>query len=146
MTRVDDRPDSNAIIGSVMKNLVPVFGLAVLIGCIPVYAHHSFATYYFEQQSITIKGEVVQFEYKNPHAWVHVMVTDETGQMQKFSAEWANPNRLQQQRITKDTIKPGDYVILTGSPGRNASEYKIHLKGIERPSDGWTWSMRNRRP
>jgi hypothetical protein len=38
-----------------------------------------------------------------------------------------------------DTLKPGDRVIITGAPGRNASERRIHLKSIERPADGWAW-------
>src|SRR5262245_19486976 len=128
-----------------MKNFVAALGLAAFVLAVPAYSHHSFAAYYFEQQSMTVKGEVVEFEYKNPHAWVHVMVKDEAGEMQKFSAEWANPNRLQQQKVTKDTIKPGDFVIITGSPGRKGSENKLHLKGIERPADGWTWRGRNTR-
>jgi hypothetical protein len=36
-----------------------------------------------------------------------------------------------------DTLKAGDYVVITGSPGRNPADRKVHLKRIERPSDGW---------
>ena len=115
------------------------FGLAV-----PAIAHHSFAASYFEDQSVKIEGEVVTFEYKSPHAWVHILVKDASGQTNQFSAEWANPNRLNQQGITKDTLKPGDYVIITGSPGRNPSERLLHLKSIERPSDGWRSGMGRR--
>jgi hypothetical protein len=104
-----------------------------------VYAHHSFAAYYYENESMTVEGDIVQFDFKNPHAWVHVAVKDAGGQSLTYSAEWANPNSLTRQRITKETLKAGDYVIITGSPGRNASEHKLHLKGIERPSDGWRW-------
>lgn len=129
-----------------MKSFVPALGLAILVASIPAYSHHSFAAHYFEQQSVTVTGEVVEFVYKNPHAWVHVMARDEAGEMQQFSAEWANPNRLRQQKITEDTIKPGDTVIITGSPGRNASEHKIHLKRIERPADGWNWRGGGRSP
>jgi hypothetical protein len=105
-------------------------------------AHHSFAAHYFEDQSVTVQGELAEFEYISPHAWVYVTVRDNDGQLQKFSAEWSNPNRLRQLSITKDTLKPGDLVTITGSPGRNASERKIHLKAIERPSDGWKWPAR----
>ena len=119
--------------------LLPVFGIVVLIQSFPVHSHHSFAAHYFEEQSMTVRGEVAEFEYKSPHAWVHVLVKDEAGEVQRYSAEWSNPNRLQQLRITKDTLRPGDFVIVTGSPGRNAAERKIHLKRLERPSDGWNW-------
>jgi thiamine monophosphate kinase len=59
--------------------------------------------------------------------------------MRRFAAEWANPARLTRDNVTKDTLKPGDRVIVTGSPGRTASEYKLHLKRIVRPADGWSW-------
>jgi hypothetical protein len=122
---------------------LPVLGfMSFLAVTVSVFAHHSFPAHYFEERSITVQGEVVEFEYKSPHAWVHVMVRDTSGQGQRFSAEWSNPTRLQQSSINKDTLKAGDYVIITGSPGRNDSERTMHLKGIERPSDGWKWGVR----
>lgn len=122
-----------------MKRLLITLAIATVLAAVPVYAHHSFAAHYFESQMVSIEGELVSFEYQSPHAWVHVMAKDPAGQIQRFSAEWANPNRLKQQKITPDTLKPGDFVIVRGSPGRNAGEYKLHLKGIERPADGWKW-------
>jgi hypothetical protein len=107
-----------------------------------VSGHHSFAAHYFEEQSVTVEGKLVDFEYRSPHAWVHMSVTDDRGAAQRYSAEWANPNRLSRDGITKDTLKAGDHVIVTGSPGRNAGENKIHLKQIERPADGWKWRRR----
>jgi hypothetical protein len=120
--------------------------LAGAVAIAPLSSHHSFAAHYFEEESTTITGDVAEFEYRSPHAWVHVMASDEAGTMRRYAAEWANPNRLAQQGITKDTLQPGDRVVLIGSPGRTPSEYKIHLKGIDRPADGWKWRpARNRR-
>jgi hypothetical protein len=107
------------------------------LSVIPVYAHHSFARYYFENETISIAGQIIEFEYRSPHAWVHLMAPDKNGQMQRFSAEWSNTNRLARSQVLKDTLKPGDHVIISGSPGRNPGEYKLHLKGIHRPADGW---------
>lgn len=106
----------------------------------PVAAHHSFAAHYFEDQTVSIEGELVEFEYRAPHSWVHVMAKDETGVLRKYSAEWANPNRLSQRGVTQESLKPGDRVAITGSPGRNPAERRIHLKSITRPADGWNWS------
>jgi hypothetical protein len=108
-----------------------------LIAGVPAYAHHSFAAQYSEDQMVSIEGEVVEFDYRSPHAWVYIMAKNDNGPMQRYAAEWANPNRLARQGITKDTLKAGDYVILRGSPARNPGENKLHLKGIERPADGW---------
>ena len=122
-----------------VKLILLVLFLGAAAAVSPLSAHHSFAAHYFEEQSVTIRGELVEFEYRSPHAWVYVMAPDDRGTMRRYGAEWQNPNRLVQQGITKDTLKPGDQVVVVGSPGRNAGEYKLHLKGIDRPADGWTW-------
>ena len=104
-----------------------------------ISGHHSFAAHYFEEQSVTIQGTLVEFAYEAPHAWVHLSVTDDGGAVRQYAAEWSNPNRLSRDGITKETLKAGDRLIVTGSPGRNESENRIHLKRIERPADGWNW-------
>ena len=113
------------------------FAVAVVVGS--AYAHHSFAQYYFEDRSITVEGELVRFDYQNPHAWVYFDAKDEQGMTQQYSAEWANPNRLSRDDISKDTLKAGDRIVVSGSPGRKPEEYKMHLKRIHRPGDGWVW-------
>lgn len=118
---------------------IPIALCIALVAAAGVHAHHSFAAYYFEEQTVTIEGSVTEFEYRSPHAWLHVLAPDADGQMQRFSAEWANPQRLARDGVTVDRLQPGDVVRITGSPGRIASERKIHLKRIERPADGWTW-------
>jgi len=113
--------------------------IGTFVAGIPVFAHHSFAAYYYEEQSVTIEGQVKEFVYRNPHAVLWVDAKDPEGTMRSYAGEFAGPGRLAGQGVTKDTIKPGDFVIVTGSPGRTAGEYKIHLKSVERPSDGWSW-------
>jgi hypothetical protein len=110
----------------------------------PVAAHHSFATYYFEERSVTIEGDLVSFDYRNPHAWVYLDAADETGVLRRYSAEWSNTNRLASDGITKDTFAAGDRVVITGSPGRKREEFKIHLKRLQRPADGFSWPLPRR--
>jgi hypothetical protein len=119
--------------------------VAIILAGAAATAHHSFATYYFEDRSVSIEGDVVEFAYSAPHAWVHLMAPDTGGVSRRFAAEWANPTRLARDGITADTLKAGDRVLITGSPGRNPGEYKIHLKAIERPADGWNWRQPRRR-
>jgi hypothetical protein len=113
--------------------------IALLLAALPAYGHHSWTGTYLEDQSVWIQGDVLEFHYQNPHAWLYVSAPDKSGVLAKYGAEWANPSRLNQQGITRETLKPGDRVIVTGSPPRDPSEYRLHLKRIERPADGWTW-------
>ena len=117
----------------------------VLVGGTYTAAHHSFNEFYFENESISLEGEIVRFEYKNPHAVLHIAVEDEDGQVVQYAAEWSNPNALGRSGVVRDTLQPGDTVIVTGSPGKKPDENALHLKGIERPADDWEWAGRGGR-
>jgi hypothetical protein len=116
----------------------------MLLGAASAFAHHSFATYYFENQTVTVEGDVKEMQFRSPHVLLMFNGRTPQGQIATYTAEWANPRRLGN-TMTKDTLRPGDRVIVTGAPGRNGSEYKIHLKSIRRPSDGWSWGTGGRR-
>jgi hypothetical protein len=104
------------------------------------YAHHSFAATYFVDQEITVEGTLTQFMYRNPHSFVKVDVPDpKGGPTQTWSVEWGGGAQLTQEHVTRDTLKPGDHVVVSGNPGRDPSEHRIRLHKIVRPSDGWKW-------
>ena len=121
-----------------------IAAVIMLAACaVPVYGHHSFAGAYYESDSVTIEGDVVEFVYRAPHAWLYVMAADAQGRPARFGAEWASPSRLERDGVEKETFQPGDQVAITGSPGRNESAHQIHLKKITRHSRGkWTWEGR----
>jgi hypothetical protein len=111
-----------------------------LAGAGSAYAHHSFAATYFVDRTITVKGALVQFLYRNPHSFIKVSAPDEKGVMQTWSIEWGGGGQLSNEHVTRDTLKPGDQVVVTGNPGRDPDEHRIRLQSITRPSDGWKWS------
>ena len=55
-----------------------VAAASVMVGT-RAFAHHSFAATYLEDQTVTIEGELVQFLFRNPHSFVHVMVKEKDG-------------------------------------------------------------------
>ena len=122
-----------------MRRTLLTLGVGIILAGFTVRAHHSFAAYYFEDQSVTIDGIVEEFEYRNPHTILRFTAKDADGAEHTYAAEWSNPGRLGAQGVTKDTLKPGDAVRVTGRPGRVATEYKLHLKQIDRAADGWAW-------
>jgi len=112
---------------------------AVAFG-VPAYAHHSFPATYHVDQEMQIEGEVVQFLFRNPHAFIHVMAPDKDGKMQRWAVEWGGGAALARDgNVSKDTLKPGDKVIVKGQPGRNPADHRVRLVHISRPSDGWEW-------
>ena len=112
---------------------------AVLFCASHSWAHHSFASTY-SAQTISIEGRVTEFLFRNPHSAVLVEVTDQKGQTVLWVAEWHTAGQLSREGIEKDALKPGDRVVITGNPSRNATDHRLLLKQITRPSDGWKWT------
>ena len=126
-----------------MRRALAIAGLmATLLGG-SGRAHHSFGAIYLEEDSVEIEGTIVEFQYKNPHAWVHVRGAERggLGQEKVYAAEWVSTSQLEREGITRTTLRPGDTVRIWGSPAKNPSETRLHLKRMER-SDGWAWRGR----
>jgi hypothetical protein len=122
-----------------MKRAMFVFLLACVVLCTTAHAHHSFASTYDESKKITVEGKLVQFLFRNPHSFVHVLAPDEDGTMQRWAIEWGGAGQLGGQGVTRDTLKPGDKVIITGNPGRNPADHRVRMVTLRRPSDGFGW-------
>ena len=124
-----------------MKYKLLILSMAFGIACAgTAYAHHSFAATYFVDREITVKGSISQFLYRNPHSFIKVNAPDEKGVMQTWSVEWGGGGQLSNEKVTRDTLRPGDQVTISGNPGRDPAEHRIRLHTIVRPSDGWKWS------
>jgi hypothetical protein len=106
------------------------------------YAHHSFAATYFSDEMVTIEGELVQFLFRNPHSFVHVLVKKDDAEVIRYAVEWSGAGALGGQGVTRETLKPGDYVVITGAPSRNATDNRILMRSLHRPSDGFGWGQR----
>ena len=125
-----------------MKHFVcAAFALAIVfsLSAGSVSAHHSFAATYLESQTQKIEGKVVQFLFRNPHSFLHVEALDEKGTMQVWNIEWGGGGLLGRQGVNRDTLKPGDRVIVVGQPGRVPEEHRLRMMNLTRPADGWKW-------
>lgn len=114
------------------------FLIAGLLLTAPLFAHHSFASTYFMDQKARIEGTLIDFAPRSPHSFVQVEAQDpKTGGVVTWVIEWGSTERLNRQGVTKETLKPGDHVIILGNPGRVPDQHRLHMLGISRPSDGW---------
>jgi hypothetical protein len=85
-------------------------------------AHHSAAAAYDIDHKITLRGAVTQVEWKNPHVFYYIDVTETSGKVTNWAIEASTPNQLYREGWRKDDLKIGDAVTLTGSsPARNGS-------------------------
>ena len=118
-----------------------VIGLAFLSGA-AAYAHHSYAATYDVQHEIKLEGKLVQFVYRNPHAYVHMRAKDAEGKEQRWAVEWAGTAQLSSSGVNKESLKVGDEIIVTARPSRVPGEYRVLMVNLRRPLDGFTWGAR----
>ena len=125
-----------------MKRIVlTLLGMAILLtfGGGRAFAHHAATATYVHGKSITVEGTLKEFVWRNPHSFMKVEAPDDKGTTHLWLIEGAAPTQLAEGGVTKNSLRPGDHVIVTGTPGRVADDHRMLLEKIERPSDGFKW-------
>jgi hypothetical protein len=84
------------------------------IATAPVVAHHSFAADYDASKPIALRGTVTKFEWMNPHAHFYLDVKESSGEITHWELELGSPNTLMRSGWTRNSLKIGDEVIVTG--------------------------------
>jgi Family of unknown function (DUF6152) len=115
-----------------------IVGLVAIAAAFAVqaYAHHSFAPF-DQERIITVSGTLKEFEWKNPHCWLHVVAVDATsGRAVDWSFEMGSVSQISEQGWKADSVKPGDKITVIAHPlksGSHGGQYQI-----ARLSDGRT--------
>jgi Family of unknown function (DUF6152) len=117
-----------------------VFASTVAFSSGYLHAHHSFAATYLEDKTAQIQGKLVQFTFRNPHSFLQIDSKDDDGKLIRWTVEWSGAGRLGDEGITRDSLRPGDDLIIAGNPGRNAEDHRLRMKSMQRISDGLKWS------
>jgi hypothetical protein len=123
------------------RMLLVLGAMAFLFGA-SAYAHHSFAAVYNVKESVKLEGNLVQFVFRNPHSFVFIEAPDQEGKIQRWSLEWGGAGQLAGQGVQQKTLNVGDHVIVTGQPSRASGEFRMLLKTLKRPSDGFSWGTK----
>jgi len=98
-----------------------VAGFGLLVGAVPVLAHHSFEAEYDAKKPVEVKGMVTKMEWMNPHARFYVDVKDESGKVTNWNFELGSPNVLKRQGWARDSLKVGDMVTVEGYLAKDGS-------------------------
>ncbi len=92
-----------------------------------VVAHHSFAAEFDADSPIALTGIVTSVKWSNPHTFFYIDVENENGDWENWALELGSPNGLMRRGWTRNSLKIGDTVSVTGSRARDGS-----LKGNAR--------------
>ena len=85
--------------------LVAAVATFALLATVPLLAHHSFQAEYDQSKTLTLEGKMINFEWVNPHSWIHVEVTNPDGTKTEWKGETPPVNVLYRNGWTKPRVR-----------------------------------------
>jgi len=90
-------------------------------------AHHSRAGY-DNKKTVTLKGVVKEVNWRNPHVYVVFGVKDDKGAVVQWTGELSSVSTMLAAGMAKDTLKPGDEIIVIGAPAEAGTPQSLIAK------------------
>jgi len=118
-----------------MKRPGAIATILVLLATMPALAHHSFAVFFDNEQGVvSVRGVVTEFSFRNPHGIIRLNVKGKDGKVEEWKAETNSPSILERRGWKKDSIKPGEEIVLEGWRARDGANY-MRMRKVTR-ADG----------
>ena len=115
--------------------LVAFFGL--VLGAVPVLAHHSVDAEFYDDRQWTQTGVLTKVDWINPHSITWITVKDEaTGKEEKVGCQGNPPTTYSRAGLVKADWKIGEVVSMTCSASKDGSKNWGYIKSIKYHSDG----------
>ena len=123
-----------------MRNvMLVVIGVFSLLASVTATSHHSFSAEFDVGRPVDITGTLTSVEWTNPHAWLHIDVEDDQGNVVSWAVEMLGVNTLVRSGMTPQTLKSGDRLRVTGFGSRDGGN-AANASSVSRENGESLWS------
>ena len=110
------------------------FAFILTVGATVIHGHHS-AAGYDPQREVSITGVVTNYEWANPHIYIHVRSANDV-----WEVEAGSPGVMRTRGWSTNTFVRGEPVTVTVHPPRDSARRTVQLVSI-RKADGTILGM-----
>ena len=96
-------------------------GASLLLAVSPAFAHHAFQAEFDDKKPVTLTGKVTDMEWINPHAWIHIDVTNPDGSVTNWMVECGSPNIMLRRGFSKRSLETGTTLTIKGYQAKNGT-------------------------
>ncbi len=100
--------------------LIKTIGILLFIGSSTAlltsqsFGHHAFSSEFDATKPVKLRGKITKMEWVNPHAWMHLRITNENGATEDWMIEAGPPGALVRRGWNRNSVKPGTEVLVEG--------------------------------
>ncbi len=106
-----------------VKRLAALAGFAgLMVSSTQSWSHHAFGAEFDPNRPLVLRGPVVKVEWVNPHAWIHLEHTTESGEKEVWMVEGGTPNTLLRRGLSRRSLMPGTVIVVDGYQSKDRSK------------------------
>jgi hypothetical protein len=109
--------------------LCVVVAMLSMLGA-PLFAHHGRGQTYAMEEELTLRGQVTEVVWRNPHVLYYVDVEGADGKVVNWAFENGGVSQLAREGYHRNSLKAGQVITAIVHPARNGSPTSIVVRVI----------------